>query len=184
MDPGKALLTIALDLTSALTASDRYERLLEVVRRSIPCDAASLMKLETDGLIILAAHGLVPEALGHRYSRHENPRLDVILGSLEPVRFTAESALPDPFDGLIAGDEEASLSVHACLGCPLHVSGEVVGVLTADAFDPHAFDEVDQEFLSMLGALAGAALRTSALIESLESSTKHSVLVTREPVCV
>ena len=109
METSKALLSIALDLTAALTASDRYERLLAVVRGSIPCDAASIMKVEADGLVILAAHGLVPEALGHRYSRHENPRLDVILGSLEPVVFTADSALPDPFDGLIAGDEEADL---------------------------------------------------------------------------
>ncbi|XXT25155.1 helix-turn-helix domain-containing protein [Sorangium sp. So ce429] len=40
--------------------------------------------------------------------------------------------------------------------------------LTADALDPRAFEGVDEATLSWVGALAGAAVRTSQLIDALE----------------
>src|SRR5690606_16112612 len=56
------------------------------------------------------------------------------------------------------------------------------GALTADALDPHAFDKLDRRLLAFLGALAGAAIRTSTLIESLEHSDAHARLVAAELV--
>ncbi len=175
-----AALAIALDLTASLTAEDRYRRLLEAVRRVIPCDAAALLRLDGDALVPLAAHGLSPDALGRRWLRADHPRLDVICAATEAVIFPPDSVLRDPFDGLVASDPAAVRRVHACLGCPLRVDGELVGVLTADALDPHAFDGVDTKLLAFLGALAGAAVRTSVLIEALEHSAAHSGLVARE----
>src|SRR5204863_8889943 len=70
--------------------------------------------------------------------------------------------------------------VHACLGFPLTEGGEVVGVLTADALEPHRFDALDLSVLAMLGALAGAALRTTALIEALEHRADHRGRVARD----
>ena len=70
--------------------------------------------------------------------------------------------------------------MHACLGCPLTDGGEVVGALTADALEPHRFDALDESVLAMLGALAGAALRTTALIEALEHRADHRGRVARE----
>jgi anaerobic nitric oxide reductase transcription regulator len=176
----QALLAIAADLTSSLAAQDRYDRLLAAVREVIPCDAASLMRLDGDELVPLASYGLAPEALGKRYLRREHPRLEMIVRSNEPVRFAPDSPLPDPFDGLLAADPSALRQIHACLGCPLHEAGEVVGVLTVDALEPGRFDRLDQEFLATLGALAGAALRTTALIEVSERLAEHRGLVVRE----
>src|SRR5262245_9484606 len=133
-----ALLEVARDLTAALAAADRYQRLLVAVRTLIPCDAACLLRLDGDSLVPLAAHGLIPEALARRFERREHPRLDIILRSEDPVRFPSDSPLADPFDGLVAGDPHAVEHVHACLGCRLTDSGEVVGALTADALEPHA----------------------------------------------
>jgi len=175
-----AALTIALDLTTSLTAADRYRRLLEVVRGAIPCDAAALLGLDGDHLVPLATHGLSGDAGGRRFPLAEHPRLDAICRASGPVVFPAESPLADPFDGLLARDPSAHHRVHACLGCPLRVDGELVGALTADALDAHAFDGVDRRLLAFLGALAGAALRTSALIEALERRVAHSGLVARE----
>ncbi len=174
------LLQIALDLTSSLAARDRYDRLLDAVRQAIPCDAAALMRLEGDELVPLAAHGLAPEALGRRYPWQDHPRLDLILSSEVPVRFPPDSPLPDPFDGMLEADRSALRRIHACLGCPLSVSGEVVGALTADALEAGAFDGLDQRFLETLGALAGAALRTTTLIESCEELAERRGLVARE----
>ncbi len=175
-----ALLEIARDLTASLAGRDRYARLLAAVHRVVPFDAACLSRLEGEVLVPIAGHGLLPEALARRYPRAEHPRLDAILRSPEPVRFPADSPLPDPFDGLLETDPQARHRIHACLGCALTEGGEVIGALTADALQPNAFDAFDTRFLATLGALAGAALRTTALIEALEQRAEQRGRVARE----
>ena len=175
-----ALLDIARDLTASLAAKDRYTRLLAAIRRAIPCDAACLLRLEGEELVPVAAHGLVGVALARRFDRREHPRLDAILRSPDPVRFPPDSPLADPFDGLLEADEHALAHIHACLGCALTEGGEVVGALTADALEPRAFDGFDTRFLATLGALAGAALRTTGLIEALERRAEQRGRVARE----
>jgi anaerobic nitric oxide reductase transcription regulator len=177
---GQILLDIARDLTASLAAGDRYQRLLDAVRRLVPCDAACLFRLDGKDLVPLAGYGLSDEALVHRYPRGEHPRLEVILSSPGPVRFPPDSELPDPFDGQLASDPRALEHIHACLGCPLTEGGEVVGAITADALAPGAFDGIDTRWLEALGVLAGAALRTTALIESLERLALHKDAVARE----
>ena len=180
LQPQEVLLEIARDLTSALGAEDRYARLLSAVCRVVPCDAACLLRLSGEVLSPLSARGLEPRALGLQYSRREHPRLDVILSSPAPVRFPPDSALEDPFDGLVAGHPHALEHVHDCLGVALKEGGEVVGALTFDAFAPGAFDGLRPEFLEMLAALAGAALRTSALLDALEQRAQHRERVALE----
>jgi anaerobic nitric oxide reductase transcription regulator len=177
MDMLDTLASISADLTAALSAKDRYQRLLGALQRIIPFDAAALLRLEGETLIPLAAHGLLPNALGRRYARSDHPRLDSICNSCEPVRFPADNTLPDPFDGLLAKDAEALHHIHACLGCPLYVDEMLVGVLTADALDPHAFDRLDQGFLKAVGAIAGAQMQTANLIEALEHSAELQGLI-------
>ena len=174
------LASIAADLTAALSAKDRYQRLLGALHRIIPFDAAALMRLEGEALIPLAAHGLLPNAIGRRYARSDHPRLDCICNSSEPVRFPADSTFPDPFDGLLAKDAEALHHIHACLGCPLYVDEMLVGALTADALDPHAFDHLDQGFLKAVGAIAGAQMQTANLIEALEHSAELQGLIAND----
>lgn len=174
-----ALLSIAVDLTASLASQDRLTRLLEAVRRSIPCDAAAVLELAGDDLIPLAIHGLAPEVLGRRFPRREHPRLEVVVARKVPVRFPANSKLPDPYDGLLLANPDATRDVHACLGCPLIEGDRVIGVLTADALEPGAFDKLDEGFLHMLGALAGAALHTGRIIGALEAASRHHQQIAR-----
>jgi anaerobic nitric oxide reductase transcription regulator len=174
------LVTIAADLATAQSAGERHRNLLAGLRRVIPFDAAALLSLEGETLRPLAAHGLSPAALGLRYALREHPRLDIICRSAEPVRFPADSALPDPFDGLLLGDPGATRRVHACLGAALRVHGELVGALTADALAPGAFDGIDPRLLTAAGALAAAELRTSQLIEALAESAERQGLIARD----
>lgn len=174
------LLEIAQDLTVSLAARDRYQRLLSAVRRMIPYDAACLLRLDGDALVPIAGHGLADEALVRRYIRRDHPRLDIILSSSAPVRFPVDTTLPDPFEGMLTADPRALEHIHACMGCPLTEGGEVVGALTADALEPHAFDDLEPRWLEALAALAGAALRTTALIESLEQYADRKGEIARE----
>ena len=166
----EALADIAGDLTSSLAAHDRYQRLLQAVRRVVPCDAACLMGLEGEELVPLATHGLSPSATDVRYLRGQHPRLDAILANSQPVQFPADSTLPDPFDGHLQVDPGALHGIHACLGCALRDGDAVVGALTADALEARAFDQLDPQLLRLLSGLAGAAMRTARLIESLETT--------------
>lgn len=169
-DPLDTLADASRDLTASLTAHDRYARLLEAVRRVIPCDAACLLALDGDVLVPLSSHGLIERAMQLRYVRGQHPRLDRILENSGPIQFPADSTLPDPFDGLLVADPQALRGIHACFGAALHDGNVVVGALTADALERHAFDRLDSRLLRLLVGLAGAALRTARLIEALETT--------------
>ena len=133
MDRLTTLAAIAIDLTADMKTEDRYDRLLAALHRAIPYDAATLLQVKGDRLVPIAARGLTPDAMGRTYLRKEHPRLDVICGSQEPVLFSKDSPLPDPFDGMLAEDPDGLQHIHACLGCPLYLDDRLIGVLTATA---------------------------------------------------
>lgn len=54
------------------------------------------------------------------------------------------------------------------MGCRVSVEGHIVGILTFDALDPEAFDDVDDDTVALLAALAGAAIHNSLLAGALE----------------
>lgn len=175
-----AILQIARDLTGSLHSENRYGRLLAAICRVVPCDAACLLGVEGEILVPLAARGLSRAALTKRYLRAAHPRLDALVGSLEPIRFPADSPLPDPFDGLVAGTPDALGKVHDCMGCALTEGDEVVGVLTLDAFKAGTFDQVDRKLLATLAALAGATLRTISLVGALEKKAERNARIAQE----
>jgi anaerobic nitric oxide reductase transcription regulator len=173
------LLGIATDLCAKLADADRYRRLLAAVRQVVPCDAAALLRLDAGVLVPVATVALLPETLGRRFHPAAHPRLDAVVRAPGPVRFTG-TRLPDPFDGLLEACPDALSRVHACMGIPLRVEDEVVGVLTLDALDPLAFDDVDEDDLALLAGLAAAAMRTAGLIEALEASAARQSMVAHQ----
>ena len=180
MDQVDALVSISVDLATGLTSSDRNQRLLESLRRVIPYDAATVMRFEGGSLLPVVTRGLVKSAGGRPYLLRDHPRLEIICRAREPVFFPSDTSLPDPFDGQLEHDEGAVHRIHACLGCPLLVHGELVGALTADALDPKAFDGIDLRFLTAVSALAAAELRTTQLIAALEHSAERQGRVVRD----
>ncbi|CAM2064166.1 nitric oxide reductase transcriptional regulator NorR [Sulfidibacter corallicola] len=174
------LLTIALDLNRSMRATDRYRALLEAIAALIPYDAACLLTLHGRQLRPRAAIGLHAKALARRYEIGDHPRLAIISQAADPVLFAADSPLPDPFDHLIGDEGHSPGDVHSCLGCPLTLDGEVVGVLTADALEPGRFDDLDRHLLALLGALAGSVLQTAHLMEQLEEKHRHQTDLAHE----
>ncbi len=179
-DPTEALLSIALDLTTHLSHAGRSQRLVDAVRSTLPCDAVALLRLDGEQLLPLAAHGLTEGFHGQRFELAQHPRLAAACGASGPLLFPADSPLPDPYDGLVDGENNFGQVVHSCLACPLRVEGELVGVLTVDALVAGAFDDVPTHLLEHLAALAGASLRTGLMIEELEESARHERLLHRD----
>jgi anaerobic nitric oxide reductase transcription regulator len=173
----ETLSIIAHDLTAVLGAEDRYQRLLEALRLAIPYDSAALLRLENDILIPIAAKGLQPKAMATRFRRKDHPRLDIICNSTEPTLFSSDSKLPDPFDGLLVLDLDSVDHIHACLGCPLLMRDQLVGVLVFDAIDPAAFIHLPKQYIQVIASLTSAQMQTVDLLSTLEKEAERQGLL-------
>ncbi|MBA4501179.1 nitric oxide reductase transcriptional regulator NorR [Marinobacterium marinum] len=162
-----SMISVVSDLSRPIPAGERYQRLLESIQRHFPCDAVALLRLRDSTLHPLAACGLSDDTLGRAFRVDDHPRLARILLSREPVRFAADSDLPDPYDGLIASLDTA-LHVHDCMGIALYIDDQPWGVLTLDALVPKAFDQIDPVELRAFIRLAEASIKVAVLIQSLE----------------
>jgi anaerobic nitric oxide reductase transcription regulator len=169
------LVDLAGDLTTQLGAADRSQRLVDVVHRALPCDSVALLKLEGNALVPVAAYGLVPELMSQRFVVAEHPRFAQILRRRMLTRFI-ESDLPDPFDGLLACGKPLS-RVHACLGVPLIVEGQVEGLLAIDALDPGALGNVPDLMIEGLATIAAAGMRTARLSAAIANQAQQEQLV-------
>ncbi|MFT6586303.1 MAG: anaerobic nitric oxide reductase transcription regulator [Cognaticolwellia sp.] len=174
-----AIIELALDLASSLNSKDRFDRLLDTVRKTINCDAVALLSFHGDILTPIALQGLSRDTIGRRFVVAEHPRFDVLCQSTQPVRFAADSPLPDPYDGLLI-DREDDLPVHSCMGLPLYYDDKLLGLLTIDSLTPHEFDNIAERTLIVISAIAAATLNTAFLIEQLESRAVHSQQVVAE----
>ncbi|MGU3525100.1 nitric oxide reductase transcriptional regulator NorR [Enterobacteriaceae bacterium C23F] len=175
----EALANIAIELQSDIGHPDRFSRLITTLRQLLGCDASALLRYEAHQFIPLAIDGLAKDVLGRRFALEGHPRLEAIARAGDIVRFPADSTLPDPYDGLIPGQE--SLKVHACLGLPLFAGQNLIGALTLDGMDAHQFDSYSDEELRLIAALVSGALNNALLIARLESQNVMAGNLSGEP---
>lgn len=166
------LAELVADLPRAMPRQQRFERLLDVFRRNFPCDAIALLEREGGFLIPRAVQGLSPDTLGRRFAIQHHPRLALILDSRAPVRFAADSALPDPYDGLVENVDD-HLYVHDCMGAALYVDNQPWGVLTLDALSARAFERFDLDAFEAFVAVAAATVRAADWIHHLEEQLER-----------
>lgn len=83
-----------------------YQRLLTAARDVVHCDAAALLRLDGEVLTPVAVDGLSAEALGRRFPIVAHHRFALLLESGTGLRFEPDCGLPDPYDGLVAGQPE------------------------------------------------------------------------------
>lgn len=160
------------DLALELSAAERYQRLLLGIRKLIPCDAVALLRLDGDYLVPLAVNGLSKDTLGRRFLVTDHPRFSVLLDSPHPMRFPANSPLPDPYDGLIEGVTSQQLEVHDCMGCALFYHGRLWGLLTLDALMQDSFNHVDFDLLQLIASLTVATVNVGERIEQLRGQAR------------
>ncbi len=168
------LVSVLEDLPQQMPESERFQRLLRVLRQIFECDAATLLQLDQGSLVPLAVEGLSGDAMGRRFRVDQHPRLAALLEAAGPHRFAADCALPDPFDGLIEG-LHGQLEVHDCMGCVLQVGGRPWGLLTLDALAPGRFSDGQLAMLEVFGKLAAATVGAVLGIRRLEqlAETEH-----------
>lgn len=174
----RVLLQIALDLSRDLSKGQYYQKLIDSVQQVLPCDASALFVLDDQGFLTpVAVNGLSRAVLGQKFYPDNHPRLKTILESKQPVRFSADSELPDPFDGLLSAAPNEAIDVHDCMGCSLYVEDKLVGLITLDALEPGAFQKIDSITVETFAALAAATLRNTTLFEALQESNRQQKTV-------
>ena len=174
--PLASLSGIVADLSRELPPKARFQRLLEALMNSFPCDATALLQLEGEVLVPRAVKGLSPDTMGRRFELAQQPRLQEIAHSRGLVRFPADSPLPDPYDGLVDTPTH-HLYVHDCMGAPLQVDGRIWGVLTLDALQGKTFEGIDMNLLETFVSVAAATIRAAELITTLETDLQRHQLV-------
>lgn len=154
------LANLANDLPQAV----RLQRLVAWLRTRFGCGAVVLLRLQEEHLRPVALDGLVGEALGRRFAIGQHPRLATILARNGAVTcFDHDSALPDPYDGLLDTLVGEPLPVHDCMGVALRIDGQPWGVLTLDALQTGTFDAAARAALQDCTALVQAAIRVTRL---------------------
>lgn len=166
-----ALTPLIADLAHELPAAVRYQRLLTTLRGLLACDAVALLRLDGDALVPVAAYGLSHDTLGRRFQLAAHPRFQAIMDAPMGVLFAPDCGLPDPYDGLVQGDN-LQLEVHDCMGCTLRVGAQVWGVLTLDALDAGRFTRDDLDQLNLFATLAAAAVAADARFRELTRSVE------------
>ncbi|GAB2657998.1 nitric oxide reductase transcriptional regulator NorR [Vibrio panuliri] len=175
----QTLLDIALNLSTSLASEEQYQHIVEGISQVFPCDAAALFILDEQGFLTpVAVKGVSHSILGRRFFPSAHPRLQQIMQSRSPVRFDANCPLPDPFDGVMLTADQ-TIDVHDCLGCSLYVEGQLVGVLTMDALNVGAFDDLDTMMVDTFTALTAATLRNIAQLKALKAQNRKHRSVTQ-----
>lgn len=164
------------DDAAAASGDGRYRTLLTAARALVRCDAAALLRLDADVLRPVAIDGLGDETLGRQFPVSSHPRFARLLQSARGLRFAHDCGLPDPYDGLVAG-QPGILPVHDCMGAPLRLRGAVWGLLTLDALAPHAFDTVAPAQLDALVSLVETGIEAARTIEEMEARATRAQAV-------
>ncbi|HCS28964.1 MAG TPA: nitric oxide reductase transcriptional regulator NorR [Spongiibacteraceae bacterium] len=168
---------IVADLSLSMPRELRYKRLLGMILKNFPCDAIALLERENGFLIPKATQGLSPDTMGRRFEIQNHPRLAQILDSRKPIRFSATSELPDPYDGLIENTKD-HLYVHDCMGATLYIDNIPWGVVTLDALDPSTFDNIDMNIFEAFLGVASATVRAASWIQQLEDRLERRQIIT------
>ncbi|WP_047042020.1 nitric oxide reductase transcriptional regulator NorR [Vibrio mexicanus] len=167
------LVDMTIGLAQGKNDQERFDKLLDAIRKTIQCDCIALMSLQNGILTPLAMQGLTKDTMGRRFKVSDHPRFEQICQSARAIRFDSDSPLPDPFDGLLI-DHDGDLPMHACMGIPLIFGDSLLGVLTLDSLMPNVFDNISPRSLEALSALAASTLKMALTVSKLELKAQQS----------
>ena len=172
-------ISVIEDLSRDLPSEARYQRLLEAIHQTIPCDAIALLRLRGKQLRPVAFRGLRDEVRGRHFLLDRHPRLARILASHQLLRFEADSDLPDPYDGLVHAPGH-SLRVHDCMGMSIYIDEHPWGVITFDAIRAGQFDEMDARQQAWALSLTRAVITAAERIDQLQQRLHRGYELTAE----
>ncbi|WP_025731760.1 nitric oxide reductase transcriptional regulator NorR [Carnimonas nigrificans] len=160
----RQLTPLFTDLSREMPLRTRYQRLLDVLKQVIPCEAAALLKLDGGTLQPVAVDGLGKDTLGRRFEIAHHPRLEHIIRADGAYLFPPDCPLPDPYDGLIEMNQGL---VHDCMGCAIYIDETLWGAMTMDSLTVGSFSASDLPVLEAFASLAAASISTALHFDAI-----------------
>lgn len=167
------LLDMTVGLASGHNEHERFNKLVDAIRKSIQCDCVALLSLQGETLVPLAVQGMTRDTLGRRFNIADHPRFEQICQAKSAVRFDADCPLPDPFDSLLL-DYDGDLPMHSCMGLPLIYAEQLLGILTFDSLSPQMFDAIPNRSLEALSAIVASHLKIALTVSQLEQQAQYT----------
>lgn len=168
---------LAAELAGGAATAPPWNRLLARLQLQFGSDACALLALTGQELHPLATLGLSADTIGRRFPLDRHPRLAAIVHSVAPLRFPADSPLPDPYDGLVDGVGQPE--VHDCLGVALRFNDRVVGVITLDSLEHGRLSNVHMPELIAVANLTAAFLVLKENLDNLRDGIERHHLVSQ-----
>lgn len=168
-DRYEALLEIGRTLTGTLSPEELYRLLFVEVSKVLPADGfyVSLHDGERDEARVVLFHDR-----GHtsteqlRYRASESEVLRGGRGVLVQDRLQERSLL-------ILGDDRDGIT-RSGVSVPMRLEGRLLGAISAQSLEPHAYDDADLELLQGIADLAAVALANAHYVAELERKTREA----------
>ncbi|WP_260260677.1 nitric oxide reductase transcriptional regulator NorR [Vibrio intestinalis] len=167
------LLDMTVGLASGHNEHERFNKLVDAIRKAIQCDCVALLSLQGETLVPLAVQGMTRDTLGRRFNIADHPRFEQICQATSAVKFDADCPLPDPFDSLLL-DYDGDLPMHSCMGLPLIYADQLLGILTFDSLSPQMFDAIPNRSLEALSAIVASHLKIALTVSQLEQQAQYT----------
>lgn len=157
----EALREASVALSSALELDQILDNILIHLEQVLAYDIAILFLRETDTLRVVAGRGLAePDTyVGREYAIAEADIFSAVAQVRGPVR-VADMHTDARFE-----DEPILPHMHAWLGAPLMVRGEVIGVMTVTSRKVGVYDQAQANLAQAFANQAGIAIANARLYE-------------------
>jgi PAS domain S-box-containing protein len=179
---------VAQATTGSLTPAEISERLMEIVRRAMPCDAFVVDSYSeaTDQSLVIACFDMIGGEMKH--IEFESTPVDwagplhrKLIQERQAVLIHREDPVEESRAFALFGD--TSRPSNSLLWAPMVAGDHVVGILSAQSYTPHAYTVEHRDLFMAIARQVAPTLEATLLDERLrESERKYRTLFERAPV--
>jgi PAS domain S-box-containing protein len=152
---------ITYALSTTLSLAEVLDLIMESITATIPYSSATIFLTEDQQLKIFTTRGLDKDLIGQSF-----PIDSRLFQEIKSTRrsIIIDDASRDPrFNGW--GDTE---KIRGWMGVPLLIKGELIGYITFDSYQPHAYGFAEAELAEPFAAQAAQAIENARLYEEVQ----------------
>ena len=163
----EALRDSAAALPSTLDLDEVLDRILTIVGRVVPHEAANIMLLEGGVSRVVKAHGYAERGLDEvlkeeHPSPTDTPTMNQMFVTGKPV-LVADARKWEGWK-----EFGSSLWINSYVGAPIQIKGEVIGFINLDSGQPNFFKKSDAERLRAFADQAAIAIENARLYQGMQ----------------
>jgi PAS domain S-box-containing protein len=167
----KCLLDLVRDIHTAADLASAYRMVADSLRRVLPADGASVMRVRHGHLEVVATAGKPASMRGLALPIDQVGAALSVLDTRRPIALS--DAPNDPHWKRVPGEEQ----VRSWLAAPLLVGDQVLGILEATAYQPDRFGAHESQLIDALADQVAPALYQAQLLEEARFKLREASLV-------